>query len=104
MGDMREGCNGGPGFGVPIQCTLVFWVHGSGPLLPHQTDLPGSRRLSRPLARLEQDSLGHYHQSWTPIAPLTRPWEAGHPSQSRHSGFSSLPSFSSSLPSSSSSH
>lgn len=39
VGDTGEGYSRSPGFGVPIQWTLIFWVQGSGPLLPHQANL-----------------------------------------------------------------
>lgn len=77
---MCGGSGGAPGFGVPIQCTLILWLHRLGPLLPHQTDLPTSCRLCAP-ARLAQGSLGHCLQSWVPLPfSLTRPWETGHAS------------------------
>lgn len=74
------GFSGDPGFGVWKQCALIFWVRGSGPLLPHQMGSTRLGRLSKPLARLKQDSPGHCHRSQDPIARLARPWETVHPS------------------------
>lgn len=85
LGRHSWGLQWGCSFGVPGQCALISWVQGSGTRLPHQTGLPGSGGLSKPLARLEQEPLGHCRGSQPPpsLAPLTRlkgcTWETVHP-------------------------
>lgn len=59
------------GFGVPMQCALIFWVQGSEPLFPYQTGSLGSDRLSQPLARLAQDPLSPFQ--WSQLYPSTSP-------------------------------